>query len=79
MNTKAIKKKLQVYFETSTPEQVVKEFEALGVEFVDIDKDREKTASDMLNLFELTIRNTIDANWRPNLLKQIKQWKKELT
>lgn len=33
MNTQAIKKKLQAYFDTATPEQIVKEFENLGVEF----------------------------------------------
>lgn len=31
MNTQAIKKKLQAYFDTATPEQIVKEFENLGV------------------------------------------------
>ena len=34
MNTQAIEKKLQAYFDTATPEQVVKEFEDLGVEFL---------------------------------------------
>lgn len=34
MNTQAIKNKLDKYMETATPEQVVKEFEDLGVEFV---------------------------------------------
>lgn len=33
MNTQAIQKKLDNYMETATPEQVVKEFEDLGVEF----------------------------------------------
>lgn len=34
MNSQAIQKKLNNYMETATPEQVVKEFEDLGVEFV---------------------------------------------
>ena len=34
MNTQAIQKKLDEYMETATPEQIVKEFEDLGVEFV---------------------------------------------
>lgn len=33
MNTQAIQKKLDEYMETATPEQIVKEFEDLGVEF----------------------------------------------
>ena len=36
MNTQAIQKKLDEYMETATPEQIVKEFEDLGVEFVNI-------------------------------------------
>ena len=36
MNTQAIQKKLDEYMETATPEQVVKEFEDLGVEFVEL-------------------------------------------
>ena len=36
MNTQAIQKKLNNYMETATPEQIVKEFEDLGVEFVNI-------------------------------------------
>lgn len=35
MNTQTIKKKLQTYYDTATPEQVLREFEALGVEFTD--------------------------------------------
>lgn len=34
MNAQTIKKKLDNYMETATPEQVVKEFEDLGVEFL---------------------------------------------
>lgn len=34
MNKKATKEKLESYYQNTTPEQVVKEFEALGVEFV---------------------------------------------
>lgn len=37
MNTQVIKNKLDKYMETATPEQVVKEFEDLGVEFVNSD------------------------------------------
>lgn len=33
MNLKAIKAKLESYYQTTTPEQVVKEFEDLEVEF----------------------------------------------
>lgn len=39
MNRKMIRKKLEEYYKTSTPEQVIEEFENLGVEFEDsIDK-----------------------------------------
>ena len=34
MNTQVIKNKLDKYMETATPEQVVKEFEDLGVKFL---------------------------------------------
>ncbi len=34
MNAEAIQKKLEEYYSKATPEQVLKEFEALGVEFV---------------------------------------------
>jgi len=34
MDTQAIQNKINKYMETATPEQIVKEFEALGVEFV---------------------------------------------
>ena len=34
MNAEVIQKKLEEYYAKATPEQVVKEFEALGVEFV---------------------------------------------
>lgn len=37
MNVEAIKKRLQAYYDSATPEQVVAEFEAMGVELVDID------------------------------------------
>jgi len=33
MNVEAIKEKMERYFATATPEQIVKEFEDLGVEF----------------------------------------------
>ena len=33
MNIDALKKKLEEYYATATPEQVVKEFESMGVEF----------------------------------------------
>ncbi len=36
MNADAIKKRLEEYYRTATPDQVLAEFEALGVEFVDI-------------------------------------------
>lgn len=36
MNVAAIQKKLEEYYSKATPEQVLKEFEALGVEFVAI-------------------------------------------
>ncbi|MBK8562134.1 MAG: hypothetical protein IPN76_02000 [Saprospiraceae bacterium] len=38
MNLEAIKKKLQVYYDSVTPEQVVADFEAMGVELEDIDE-----------------------------------------
>lgn len=38
MNIDAIQKKLQDYYRQATPEQVVRELEALGVEFVEIPK-----------------------------------------
>jgi hypothetical protein len=34
MNTQAIEKKMQAYYDTATSEQILKEFEDLGVEFV---------------------------------------------
>lgn len=34
MNIEAIKKKLDQYYATATPESVIKEFEALGVQFI---------------------------------------------
>lgn len=34
MNTQAIKNKLDKYMETATPEQIVKELEELGAEFL---------------------------------------------
>lgn len=47
--------------------------------FLNEDKIKEQTAKDMLDLFELTVRNTSDVNWKSSLLKQIKQWNKDLT
>lgn len=44
-----------------------------------LDKIRQETAKDMLELFELKVRNTSDINWKTNLLKQLEQWKKDLT
>jgi hypothetical protein len=38
MNVEAIKKRLQAYYDTATPEQVIAEFEAMGVELADIDE-----------------------------------------
>lgn len=48
MNSQAIQNKLNEYYNTATPEQVVKEFEDLGVEFVntenmDLIKQLQKT------------------------------------
>lgn len=43
------------------------------------DNIRKEAAKSMLELFELTVRNTSDINWKQNLLKQIKQWNKDLT
>lgn len=34
MNTQAIEKRMKAYYDSATPEQIVKEFEDLGVEFV---------------------------------------------
>lgn len=36
MNIEAIKKKLEAYYHTATPEQVIRELEDLGIEFIDI-------------------------------------------
>ena len=36
MNIEAIRKRWQKYYETATPEQVLAEFEAMGVEFEDL-------------------------------------------
>lgn len=41
MNVPAIQKKLEEYYSKATPEQVLKEFEALGVEFVAIPEVQE--------------------------------------
>ena len=41
MNVAAIQKKLEEYYSKATPEQVLKEFEALGVEFVAIPEVQE--------------------------------------
>lgn len=35
MDSQAIQKKMDNYMETATPEQIVKEFEDLGVEFIE--------------------------------------------
>lgn len=82
MNTQAIKNKMDKYMETATPEQIVKEFEELGVEFDSIDKlledQKTKTGLAMLNLFEYMVRNTSDINWKQNLLSKIKDRQDEL-
>lgn len=36
MNAERIRQRMDEYFEKTTPEQIIKDFEALGVEFVDI-------------------------------------------
>lgn len=36
MNTQAVQDKFDKYYESATPEQVVKEFEDLGVEFIEL-------------------------------------------
>jgi len=36
MNAQAIQKKMNKYMKTATPEQVIKEFEGLGVEFIEL-------------------------------------------
>lgn len=41
MNVAEIQKKLEEYYSKATPEQVLKEFEALGVEFVPIPEVQE--------------------------------------
>lgn len=38
MNYQAIKAKMDAYFATATPEQIISEMEGLGVEFVDVDE-----------------------------------------
>lgn len=45
MNTQAIQKKINDYIETATPEQIVKEFEDMGVEFVDLELTKEQYES----------------------------------
>lgn len=42
MNTEAIKQKMETYWETATPEQIIKEFEDLGVEFVQMELTKEQ-------------------------------------
>ncbi|MEI6407756.1 MAG: hypothetical protein WCR52_00095 [Bacteroidota bacterium] len=55
MNADAIKKRLEEYYRTATPEKMIAEFEAMGVEFVDIQEpfevkyDFESTANVMFN------------------------------
>lgn len=82
MNTQAIEKKLKAYFDTATPEQIVKEFEDLGIEFVSIEElleqQKVKTGLAMLNLFECMVREVSDINWKQNLLYQIKNRQDEL-
>lgn len=78
MNIQAIQKKMNEYMEAATPEQIVKEFEDLGVEFIDIEEQKVKTGLAMLNLFEYMVRNTSDINWKQNLLSQIKGRQDEL-
>lgn len=78
MNTQAIEKRMKAYYDSATPEQIVKEFEDLGVEFIDIEEQKVKTGLAMLNLFEYMVRNTSDINWKQNLLSQIKGRQDEL-
>jgi hypothetical protein len=60
MNADAIKKSMDEYYQNTTPEQVVAEFEALGVEFVDIE-------TPMLNKLREYLTNTpreqIERDW----------------
>lgn len=53
--TDSIKKRMDQYFETATPEQIVKEFEALGVEFEPISVEQKFVESN------LTISNELSA------------------
>lgn len=43
------------------------------------DSIRKKTVKEMLELFELTVNNTVGKNQKRDLLIYIEQWKKDLT
>lgn len=45
MNVDAIKEKMEKYYATATPEQILKEFQNLGVEFVQIELTPEQNQS----------------------------------
>jgi hypothetical protein len=55
MNVEAIRRRWQDYYKTATPEQVIAEFEAMGVELVDIDE------SDVIP-FEIDNKELVSAN-----------------
>lgn len=78
MNYKNIKKRLNEYYETATPEQVVKEIEQLGVEFVKKPDPMEKFLYYFRAIILLFTLSVLIAMFKPLLFYTNEQFQEDI-